>query len=109
MKSKAEEVIRLNSRAAALGATAVTQHKKRDASMLSNGSDGSAGKRKKKTSQQEELKSKVNKLFDMRASDALIINRLKRNDSVFDKIQVNENYFHSPTAKEGVAIKEADV
>jgi hypothetical protein len=53
-----------------------------------------AANRKDRLEQQAELKSKVNKLFDLRASDPLIINRLKRNDSVLNNVKVNENYFH---------------
>ena len=46
--------------------------------------------------QQETLKTKVNMLFDMRASDPLIINSLKRKDSIFDKVKLlNENYFNN--------------
>ena len=54
------------------------------------------------------MKSKVNKLFDLRASDPLIINRLKRNDSVLDKINVNENYFppNSGSLKQDMIIEE---
>lgn len=46
--------------------------------------------------QQEELKRKVNKLFDTRASSPLIINKLKKTDTVLSKVNnINENYFAS--------------
>ena len=88
VKSKAAEVIILNNKA----------------TVVSGGMS-----KKEKLEQQEELKSKVNKLFDMRASDPLIINRLKRvstkflptllqNDSVLNNVKVNENYFNNPQA-----------
>ncbi len=46
--------------------------------------------------QQEELKRKVNKLFDTRASSPLIIKQLKRTDTVLSKVNnINEDYFAS--------------
>lgn len=42
----------------------------------------------------------------MRASDPLIINRLKRNDSVFDKVTVNDNYFGKIDQAKHQIIKE---
>ena len=62
VKSKAAEVIILNNKATVIS---------------------SALSKKERLEQQEELKSKVNKLFDMRASDPLIINRLKRVSTKF--------------------------
>ena len=58
--------------------------------------------------QQETLKTKVNMLFDMRASDPLIINSLKRKDSIFDKVKLlNENYFNN--GRESLKKKRQDV
>jgi hypothetical protein len=50
--------------------------------------------KKERIEQQEALKKKVNQLFDLRASDPMTINKLKRSDSIFDKVKnLNENYF----------------
>lgn len=51
-----------------------------------------AGTGKELAEQQAELKSKVNKLFDMRASDPLIINRLRR---------VTKSYLIAPVERFG--------
>ena len=40
------------------------------------------------------MKTKVNQLFDMRASEPFTINNIKRSESIFDKVKnLNENYF----------------
>ena len=63
--------------------------------------------KRERQDQQEALKAKVNKLFDMRASDPLIINNLKRTNSVFDKVKLlNENYFN--TGRESLRKKRTD-
>ena len=42
------------------------------------------------------MKRKVNKLFDTRASSPLIINKLKKTDTVLNKVNdINEDYFAS--------------
>ena len=52
--------------------------------------------KKERIEQQEELKRKVNKLFDTRASSPLIINKLKKTDTVLNKVNnINEDYFAS--------------
>ena len=52
--------------------------------------------KKERMEQQEELKRKVNKLFDTRASSPLIINKLKKTDTVLNKVNdINEDYFAS--------------
>lgn len=52
--------------------------------------------KKERMEQQEELKRKVNKLFDTRASSPVIINKLKKTDTVLSKVNnINENYFAS--------------
>ena len=62
--------------------------------MMLNSKQNEPLSKKERKDQQEALKAKVNKLFDMRASDPLIINNLKRKDSIFDKVKLlNENYF----------------
>ena len=43
----------------------------------------------------EILKEKVNKLLDKKASNPLIINQLKRKDSILEKVKVNDNYFNN--------------
>lgn len=64
--------------------------------MLNSKAQNQPVSKKERLKEQEQLKAKVNKLFDLRASDPLIINRLKRTDSVFDKVKLlNENYFNS--------------
>eukprot|EP00347_Sterkiella_histriomuscorum_P016779 403351884 len=45
--------------------------------------------------EKQELKDRVNKLLDKKASNPLIIHNLKRSDSLFNKIRVNDNYFNS--------------
>ena len=52
--------------------------------------------KKERMEQQEELKRKVNKLFDTRASSPLIINKLKKTDTILNKVNdINEDYFAS--------------
>jgi hypothetical protein len=63
--------------------------------------------KRERKEQQEALKAKVNQLFDMRASDALTINKIKRSDSIFDKVKnFNENYFGG---RESLKKKRQDV
>lgn len=68
--------------------------------------------KKERIEQQEALKKKVNQLFDLRASDPMTINKLKRSDSIFDKVKnLNENYFggrDSLKKKKQEAIAEVD-
>ena len=45
--------------------------------------------------EKEILKEKVNKLLDKKASNPLIINQLKRKDSILEKVKVNDNYFNN--------------
>jgi hypothetical protein len=61
--------------------------------------------KKERMEQQEELKRKVNKLFDTRASSPLIINKLKKTDTVLNKVNdINEDYFAS---RESIAKKRS--
>lgn len=82
----------------AVGYKGDTKHRAEEVIMLNSKSASSSKplSKKERMEQQEELKRKVNKLFDMRASDPLIINTLKRTDTVLDKVKnINENYFAS--------------
>ncbi|CDW71897.1 phosphatidylinositol 4-kinase [Stylonychia lemnae] len=54
------------------------------------------GKNKSEREKQE-LKDRVNKLLDKKASNPLIIQNLRRSDSLFNKIKVNDNYFSRQT------------
>lgn len=97
-KNRATEIMLLNSKATTTGANHT----------LGATQGGNLSGRSKRDKGQEELKSKVNKLFDMRASDPLIINRLKRNDSVFDKVTVNDNYFGGSKGQPHTIKEEAE-
>lgn len=91
----------------AVGYKGAAKTKATEVMMLNSKQNEPLSNRERKE-QQEALKAKVNMLFDMRASDPLIINSLKRKDSIFDKVKMlNENYFNN--GRESLRKKRQDV
>jgi hypothetical protein len=80
----------------AVGYQGDTKHQAEEVLLLNSKSAYQPMTKKERIEQQEELKRKVNKLFDTRASDPLIIKTLKRTDTVLNRVNnINENYFAS--------------
>ena len=75
----------------AVGYKGAAKSKAAEVMLLNSKQQEPLSKRDRKD-QQEALKAKVNQLFDLRASDPLTINSLKRNNSLFEKVKLlNEN------------------
>lgn len=45
--------------------------------------------------EKQEMRQRVNKMLDKQASNPVIIDQIRRNDSTIDKVKVNDNYFNN--------------